>query len=148
MKRQRPRKLKVVSIDSQKPKQQRPCNEIVIKTIDESMDPTPEKQLDWIFQCLGFESDDTIAKEIFKELIKNSDRGIRSAEISMKCNVTQGAVVYHLNTFMRSGLVVKQGRYYHLKKPTLYATLSDLEEETVRHFEKMRRLARMLDEIF
>jgi len=148
MKRQRPRRLKVAAIDSPKRERQRPCSEIVIKTIDEPSDFTPEKQLDWLFQCLGFENDDVIAREILKELIKNSDRGIRSAEISAKCNVTQGAVVYHLNAFMRSGLVVKQGRYYHLKKPTLYATLSDLEEEVLRHFEKMRRLARILDEIF
>ena len=146
--RQKPRKLKVVAIGPKRQKKQSLCNELVVRMLDEPRQFDPGAQVEWLFRCFGFDDDDRLAKEIFKELVRSSERGIRSADISSKCNVTQGAVVYHLNAFMRSGLVTKHGRFYHLRKPSLDATLSDLEEEVVRHFEKMRRLAMMLNEMF
>ncbi|MFH1221649.1 MAG: hypothetical protein V1492_01045 [Candidatus Micrarchaeota archaeon] len=129
------------------PKRQRECNEMALRDLDEPKERNSEKQIEWIFQCLGFgDEDDKLANEVFKELVKKSDKGVRSVEISGRCHVSQGAVVYHLNTMMRSGAVVKQGRFYYLKRTRLDNTIEDMEAEMVRRFERMKRIARLIEE--
>ncbi|VVC01770.1 Uncharacterised protein [uncultured archaeon] len=142
------RKVKTLKVTkAQKPERQRECSEIALRDFDEPKGRNPEKQIEWIFQCLGFgDKDDTVAKEVFTELVKKSDKGVRSVEISGRCHVTQGAVVYHLNTLVRSGVVVKQGRYYYLKRTRLDNTIEDMEAEMLRRFERMKRIARLIEE--
>ncbi|MEM4359234.1 MAG: hypothetical protein QXT45_01750 [Candidatus Bilamarchaeaceae archaeon] len=117
-----------------------------IREIEEPRVTNPESTIDWIFRCLGGDDNDELAKEVFRELVRMGSRGIRSRDIQQKTGVTQGAVVYHLNTFMRRGLIIKNGRYYYLKRQTLDRTLEEMENEMLRHFERMRRFAKMIEE--
>ncbi len=123
--------------------------QIEIRDIEEPKAANPEATIDWIFRCLGGNEQDELAKEVFREIVKTGEKGVRSTEIQEKVQekkgVTQGAVVYHLNTFRRSGLIVKEGRYYYLKRPTLERTLEEMEYEMLRHFQRMKRLARMME---
>ena len=121
--------------------------QIEIRDIEEPKAANPEATIDWIFRCLGGSEDDELAKEVFRELVKTGEKGVRSKEIQEKTGVTQGAVVYHLNTFRRSGLIIKEGRYYYLKRPTLDRTLEEMEYEMLRHFQRMRKLAKLMDEM-
>ncbi|MBI5051405.1 hypothetical protein HZC08_01470 [Candidatus Micrarchaeota archaeon] len=59
---------------------------------------------------------------------------------------TQGAVVYHLNIFIGSGIVIKQGRKYFLRSASLDETIEELEQDILRRMKKMRELARDIDE--
>lgn len=146
--RQRARRLKVVRLEPKKRKQKSTCAQISLRNIDEPRSPDLESHIEWLFKCLGFGDDeDRVAKEVFKEILRNARNGVRSADIRGKCNVTQGAVVYHLNTLMQKGLVIKQGRLYYLKKPSVEATLGELEEEIVGRFERIKRIAKMMDEM-
>ncbi|GEM_PF-548795 len=120
--------------------------EIEIREVEEPKIPSPEATIDWIFRCLGGSEEDRLAREIFKELVYAGRKGVRSKDLQKKTRVTQGAIVYHLNTFMRCGLVNKQGRYYYLRRQSLDRTLEELEDEILRRFERMRRLARMIEE--
>ena len=129
------------------PERQRECSQLSVRDMDEPRESNQEKQIEWIFQCLGFgDKDDKVANEVFKQLVKKSDKGVRSVEISGRCHVSQGAVVYHLNTFMRNGVVIKQGRYYYLKRARLDNTLDEMEAEMLRRFERMKRIARLIEE--
>ncbi|MEM4208224.1 MAG: helix-turn-helix domain-containing protein [Candidatus Bilamarchaeaceae archaeon] len=141
----RPKKLKVIKLNDNPAAayRKKPCAAIILKDVQEPRGRNAEEYIEWIFQCLGF--GDRVAKEVFKELVKRSDGGVRSAEISERCKVTQGAVVYHLNTLMKSGLVVKHGRYYYLKRQRLDDTIEELEEEILRRFEKIKRIARLIE---
>lgn len=123
--------------------------QIVVKDVERPRISDPDRTIDWIFRCLGFGDErDELAKQVFRELVTHNEKGVRSKEIQEKAGVTQGAVVYHLNTFMRSGMIIKRGRYYYLKRTSLDRTLEDMEMEMVRRFEMMRRLAKKMEEEF
>ncbi len=123
--------------------------EIAIREIEKPNEHDIEKEINWICQCLGLaERENDLAAEIFKELIRASKEhsGISSKQITEKKHVTQGAVVYHLNTLMSSGIVIKQGRRYFLRSSSLDETLEEMEQEVLRRLRKLRKLAKHIDE--
>ena len=88
-----------------------------------------------------------LARGIFSELVKASrnNEGISSRELMEKADVTQAAVVYHLNTFMRSGLVVKQGRNYYLRGGSLEHALDEIQNDMTRRMERLKEIAKKID---
>ena len=107
-----------------------------------------DAELDWIFQCLGLGGEtDFLARSIFSQLVKASreNKGISSRDIMEKANVTQAAVVYHLNTFIRSGLIVKQGRNYYLRGGSLEHALEEIESDMVRRMGRLKEIAKKID---
>ena len=127
---------------------QRYRREIAIREVDRPAEHTIEKDIEWICECLGLaDNENDLAAGIFKELLRATKgrEGISSKEITEKKNVTQGAVVYHLNIFMSSGVVIKQGRRYYLRSSSLDETIEGLEEDMLRRMRKMRELAKHID---
>lgn len=106
-------------------------------------------ELDWLCRCLGIDPEsDRLAYGIFRKLMDASRRnqGVRTIEITKKANVTQAAVVYHMNTFLRSGIVVRKGREYFLRGGTLEETMNELEADMTRRMRMLREMARKIDE--
>jgi hypothetical protein len=122
--------------------------QIIIRRIDSPPEPTAESKLEWICECLGLDKDDELAREIFKELVRAGEKGegVSTKEITEKSHVTQGAVVYHMNYFLRSGIIVKQGRRYHLRSYSLENTIEDIELDMIRMLRRMRKIAKMLED--
>ena len=133
-----------------KRQKQRYLREIAIREpIEKPTEHSVDKDIEWICDCLGLaDKENDLASEIFKELIKATKErdGLSSKEITDKNNVTQGAIVYHLNIFMSSGLVVKQGRRYFLRSTSLDETIEELEQDLLRRMKKLRELAKHIDE--
>ena len=130
-----------------------PSCEIIIRDIEEPDDKeigrNKDEAIEWLFESLGFgDEDDELAKEIFREIVRTGKEGVRSKEIQEKTGVSQGAIVYHLNIFRRSGMIIREGRYYYLKRSSLDRTLTDMEKIILRKFEKMKKIAKMLEEEF
>lgn len=131
------------------PNKPRYKRQIIIRKLDLPREHNLQKEVDWICQCLGLaDSKDDLAAEIFKELLHATKErsGVSSKEIMEKKKVTQGAVVYHLNIFMGSGIVIKQGRRYYLRSASLDETIEDLETDMLRRIKKLRALARHIDQ--
>ena len=129
--------------------QRRYFRQVIIRYIMLPQEETYDAELDWIFQCLGLGNDtDEIARAIFRELVRGSKegRGIPSRELMDKVNVTQAAVIYHLNTFIRSGLVVKHGRLYHLRGGSLVHALEEIENDMVRRMQRLQEMAKKIEE--
>lgn len=130
--------------------QRRVYRQIVIRYI--AMPPAEysvDDDIDWIYQCLGLGDDrDEVGKLVFRAIVKagKSGGGISSRDIMQFGEVTQAAIIYHLNLFQRSGLVVKDGRNYFLRAPTLEQTLLEMEEDTRRRFEQLKKTAKKIDE--
>lgn len=128
---------------------QRYLREISLREpIEKPAEHSIDKDIEWICECLGLsDREDDIAIGIFKELLKatKEHEGISSKEITDKKNVTQGAIVYHLNIFMSSGLVIKQGRKYFLRSTSLDETIEELEQDMLRRMRKLRELAKHID---
>jgi hypothetical protein len=111
-------------------------------------DKNQDEILEWMCECLGLgDEHNELANEIFKQLVLASRErtGVSTRQIKDKAQVTQGAVTYHMNVFIRSGVVVRQGRMYYLRAPTLDDTLSELEQYMVRRMERLRELARRME---
>jgi hypothetical protein len=114
--------------------------------------PTSERSLDdeiaWIYQCLGLGDErDDVGKLVFRAIVKadKNGQGISSRDIMQFGEVTQAAIIYHLNLFQRTGLVVKEGRNYYLRAPSLEQTISEMEEDTRRRFEQLKKIAKKID---
>ncbi len=105
-----------------------------------------ERFLDVLYICLGFGDErDEVGKKVFRAVVKAGERGISSREILEKVDASQAAVIYHLNNLMRSGFIVKEGRYYFLKGRNVEETLHSMEEELISRMEKLRKIAKMLE---
>ena len=53
-----------------------------------------------------------------------------------------------MNIFMREGLIVKEGREYHLRGRTMDQTFDELEQDLIRRMRRMREFAKRIDEEF
>lgn len=129
--------------------QRRYFKQIVIRYIMLPQEQDYDAELNWIFQCLGLGGEtDEIGRDIFREVVRTSREGagVSSRELMEKAGVTQAAVVYHLNTFIRSGLVVKQGRYYYLRGGSLENALEEIEHDMVRRMSRLKEIAKKIDE--
>ena len=107
-------------------------------------------ELDWICQSLGFFEPidrDKTASSVFKEIIKATDKGqaLTSSAIAGQVKMSRGAVINHLNNLMRSGLIVRHGRYYISRSRSMYRTIEEIEEDIDRIFAKMKRTALEID---
>ena len=124
--------------------------QIVIRKVDTPPEPSPESKLEWICECLGIDTDDELAREIFKALVTASEKGqgVSTRELKEKSHVTQGAIVYHMNSFMRAGIIVKQGRMYFLRAHSLEDTIQEMEDEMINMMNRMRKIARLLEDDF
>lgn len=114
---------------------------VAVPAAEESRDA----ELDYIYQCLGLGDErDEVGHVVFRALVNASMRGegISSRDLMHLSETSQAAVIYHLNLFQRSGLVLKDGRNYYLRGRTLEDTLSEMENDMHARFEHLKSVAR------
>jgi hypothetical protein len=123
--------------------------QIVIRyiTLPANEDDT-DSEIDYIYQCLGLGDErDDVGRSVFRALVKASmhNTGISSRDIMALGEVSQAAVIYHLNLFQRSGLVAKDGRMYYLRGHSLEQTLEEMENDMHRRFDYLKGIARKVE---
>jgi len=107
-----------------------------------------DADIDYVYQCLGLGDErDDVGRVVFRALVKSSKRGegISSRDIMELSETSQAAVIYHLNNFQRSGIVVKDGRNYYLRGHTLEQTLEEMEGDIHRRFEHLKSVSRKIE---
>ena len=117
---------------------------IAVPTHEEDIDA----DIDYVYLCLGLGDErDDVGRIVFRALVKASmgGEGISSRDIMELSETSQAAVIYHLNNFQRSGLVVKDGRNYYLRGHTLEQTLEEMENDIMRRFEHLKSIARKIE---
>jgi hypothetical protein len=128
--------------------QRRYYRQIVIRYISvPAHEETQDSEIDYIYQCLGLGDErDDVGRIVFRALVRASieGTGISSRDIMALSEVSQAAVIYHLNLFQRSGLVAKDGRMYYLRGRTLEQTLSEIEGDMHLKFETLKTIARKI----
>lgn len=130
-------------------RKRRYIREIALRELERPVGNNLGKEIEWICECLGLANrEDDLAVDIFKELLRASKKreGVSSKEITDKKTVTQGAVIYHLNIFIRSGVIEKRGRRYFLRSHRLDETLGELEQDMLRRMQRLKEIARRIDE--
>jgi predicted transcriptional regulator len=73
--------------------------------------------------------------------------GVTSKSLNQKLDVPRSTVIYHLNQFIYSGLVVRKGRRYYLRSDDMTSTLQEMQADMMREFSRMMELAAKFDEI-
>ncbi|MBI4044678.1 MAG: helix-turn-helix transcriptional regulator [Candidatus Diapherotrites archaeon] len=123
---------------------------IVIKRIEKPFSRDPFAELDWICQSFGFfEPIDRgkTASSIFKVIVKGSEakKPLTSTSLAKRLEMSRGSIINHLNNLQRSGLVVRQGRFYLPRSSSMLGTIEEIEEDIERIFTKMKKTALDLD---
>ena len=123
---------------------------IVIKRVEKPFSRDPFAELDWICQSFGFfEPIDKgkTASSIFREVVKGSEvqKPLTSTSLSKRLEMSRGSIINHLNNLQRSGLVVRQGRFYFPRSQSMLRTIEEIEEDIERIFQKMKKTALELD---
>lgn len=129
--------------------QRRYYRQIVIRYIAiPAQKESVDNEIDYVYQCLGLGDErDDVGRHVFRALVRASmrDEGISSRDLMQLSEVSQAAVIYHLNMFQRSGLVIKDRRNYYLRGHTLEATLGEMENDIYRRFENLKAIARKIE---
>ena len=128
--------------------QRRYYRQIVIRYISlPAAEDNENSEIDYIYQCLGLGDErDNVGLLVFRTLVRASmhGTGISSKDLMQLSEVSQAAVIYHLNLFQRSGLVLKDGRNYYLRAPTLEQTLEEMQNDVSRRFDNLKEIARKI----
>jgi len=124
---------------------------IVIRKVEPPFSGRPIDELDWICQSLGFFEPfekENPASQVFREIIKATEGGspVTSTGLAERISMSRGAVIHHLNSLMRSGLIVKNGRFYVSRSRSIFRTIEEIEEDIERIFARMKRTALEIDE--
>ncbi|MBU0585933.1 hypothetical protein KJ780_00315 [Candidatus Micrarchaeota archaeon] len=121
-------------------------------TIIELTAPTDERideEIKWLCRCLDINpKKNRLAFEIFLHLLDASrqGKGIKTIDLTRDLNVTQAAVVYHMNSFLDSGIVIKRGREYLLRGGNLERTIDEMQADVLRRMLLLRKIAKEIDE--
>ncbi|MBN2517791.1 MAG: helix-turn-helix transcriptional regulator [Candidatus Altiarchaeota archaeon] len=113
-----------------------------------------DKDIEWLcrsFSLFTNKDTDKSAYKVFRALLESSLEGapITSTEISERLGVTRGTVLFHLQKFHRSGLIVRaSSRRYVLRSSSLEDTIEDIMRDTLQIFEKMKKVASDIDKEF
>ncbi len=124
---------------------------IVLRSISRPSSTDMKELTDWfikVFDLGGKEGG--LETAMFKEIIVNNieGKGVTSKVLNKKLEVPRSTVIYHLNRFIYSGLVVRKGRKYYLRSEDMHGTIEELHADIEREFSRMMQFADMMDKLF
>jgi len=108
--------------------------------------------IDYICESFGYFSQrdkNCTAGRIFRLLVEKTSEnspGITSDEIAAELHLTRGAIVYHLNNFIDSGLVIRERNLYRLRSQSLQKSIEEIRQDAQRIFLEMLKIAQEIDE--
>jgi predicted transcriptional regulator len=111
-----------------------------------------EDDIDYICRSFGYftlrDKQDT-AGRIFRLLVREGcgDRyGLCSDDLAEKLELSRGAIIHHLNNFIKSGLVVKENNLYRLRSQSLQKSIEEIKIDIDRIFNEMIKIAMEIDD--
>lgn len=122
----------------------------VVKNLKHPLKEDVNRDIEWLCNCLGFvgtKDKEKTAIKIFKLLVEaaKEGKGLTSDEITESVKPTRGAVVYHLNKFMRSGIVIKVNSRYELRMSSIKKTVEEINLDIQRVFHNISEIAESVD---
>jgi predicted transcriptional regulator len=126
--------------------------QIIIKKVRSPAPGSLEDDINYLCKSLGYfskrDKQDTAGK-IFQLLVKEAcepERCVTSDEIAEKLQLTRGAIVHHLNSFISSGIVIKEHNSYRLRSASLQKSMEEIKVDIERIMEQMIKIAVEVDE--
>jgi len=125
---------------------------IVIKKIRSPAPGNLDNDIDYLCKSLGYfsqrDKQDTAGK-IFRLLVREAcepEECLTSDEIAEKLNLTRGAIVHHLNSFISAGIAVKEHNRYRLRSASLQKSVEEIKSDIERIMEQMSKIAMEIDQ--
>ena len=103
----------------------------------------------WFLKSLDISEEDELEPELLKEIVGASfeGSGVTSRELNIMLETPRTTVIYHLNRFISSGLVVRRGRKYFLRATDMESTIEELQADMIREFNRMIEFAERFDKM-
>lgn len=123
---------------------------LVIKTVNKPQKDNEEVLLEWfceVFDLSGKKND--VEPGILKEIAGSSIKGegITSKDLNKKLDMPRSTVIYHINRFIYSGIVIRKGRKYYLRSNDMSSTIEELQADMLREFNRLSVFAVKLDQL-
>ena len=125
---------------------------VLVKKIRSPAPGDIDEDIDFICKSFGYfslrDKQDSAGK-IFRLLVKEAcgnDEGISSDDIANELALSRGAIVHHLNSFISTGLVIKESNRYRLRSGSLQKSIEEIKEDIDRIFRQMAKIAVEIDE--
>lgn len=123
---------------------------LVIHFMETPDSDNPEAIVRWFCAVFGLsEEKDSIEEQLLKRFMSEAYRsnGISSTELSETTNMPRSTIIYHLNRFIDSGLVIKRGRRYYLRASEMRKTIEEIEYDIEREMRRMFDMAAEFDKL-
>jgi predicted transcriptional regulator len=110
-----------------------------------------EEDIDFICKSFGYftlrDKQDS-AGRIFRLLVKEAcgDKdGLTSDSIAENLELSRGAIIHHLNNFIKSGLIIKENNLYRLRSHSIQKCIEEIKLDIDRIFIQMIKIAVDID---
>jgi len=110
-----------------------------------------EEDIDFICKSFGYftlrDKQDS-AGRIFRLLVKEAcgDKdGLTSDLIAENLELSRGAIIHHLNNFIKSGLIIKENNLYRLRSQSIQKCIEEIKFDIDRIFTQMIKIAVDID---
>ncbi len=116
----------------------------------------PEDIIKWFCAAFGLVAnpgENGVEEQILQTFVMaaQEDKGLSSSEIELDPPMARSTVIYHLNRFMDSGLIVKRGRLYFLRAPDMARAIEEIEYDMEREFQRLidaaKEFQRLMEEL-
>lgn len=120
---------------------------LIIKPLSRPSRETTEELVKWF--CKVFDLEEEMEPDMLREIISKSisGEGVTSKELYEKMGIPRSTVIYHLNRFISVGLIVRKGRKYFLRSMSMEDTITELQEDMLREFNRLTEFAEKFDEL-
>lgn len=128
----------------------RNVEKVVIKNLNKPDKEKLEDLFQWFCQVFDLSGKDNETEPgLFKEIIEGSvtGKGVTSKVLNKKLSLPRSTVIYHLNRFIGSGLVIRQGTKYYLRSDDMASTIEELQADLSREFGRMIEIAERMDKM-
>jgi predicted transcriptional regulator len=125
---------------------------VLVKKIRSPAPGDIDEDIDFICKSFGYFSQrdkQDSAGKIFRMIVKEAcgnDEGVSSDDIADELALSRGAIVHHLNSFISTGLVIKEYNKYRLRSGSLQKSIEEIKEDIDRIFKQMEKIAVEIDE--
>jgi len=110
-----------------------------------------EDDIDFICRSFGYftlRDKQYSAGRIFRLLVREGcgdKNGLCSDDIADDLKLSRGAIIHHLNSFIKSGLVIKEDNLYRLRSQSLQKSIEEIKIDIDRIFNQMIKIAMEID---
>lgn len=122
---------------------------IVVRQVQKPQKENVDTLVSWFLKSLDLSEDSELEPELLKEIVGANfeGSGITSLELHIRLDTPRTTVIYHLNRFINSGLVVRKGRKYFLRATDMESTFEELQADMMREFGRMMQIAEKFDQM-